>query len=109
MSKDHWQIYIWESSNTENWGESDVVSLSDVPKKVIQTALKAASLMGDGLYGVDLKMVNGKVYVIEVNDNPNIDVGYEDSLLGEELYDRIMNSILTRIEVSRNIKSPILL
>ncbi len=109
MSKDHWQIYNWNSGDSENWGESDVVALKDVPKQVVQTALKAASLMGDGLYGVDLKMVNNKAYVIEVNDNPNIDVGCEDSLLGDELYDRIMNSILTRIEVSRNIKSPVIL
>ena len=31
--------------------------------------------MGDGLYGVDLKQTSKGVYVIEVNDNPNIDAG----------------------------------
>ena len=34
---------------------------------------KAASLIGDGLYGVDLKQTDDGVYVIEINDNPNID------------------------------------
>jgi glutathione synthase/RimK-type ligase-like ATP-grasp enzyme len=28
-----------------------------------------------GLYGVDLKQVNGKIYVVEVNDNPSTDAG----------------------------------
>ena len=59
--------------------------------------------MGDGLYGVDLKMVGDKAYVIEVNDNPNIDEGIEDGFLKEELYLKIMQSIYNRIEMSRNI------
>lgn len=59
--------------------------------------------MGDGLYGVDLKEINGKVYVIEVNDNPNIDSGVEDLVLGKELYRKLARSFYTRIEMSRNI------
>ncbi|UXP31315.1 GNAT family N-acetyltransferase [Reichenbachiella agarivorans] len=108
MSKDHWQVYNWEVNKNDTGGNAEILELKDVPPKVIKTALKAASLMGDGLYGVDLKMVNGKVYVIEVNDNPNIDVGCEDLIMGDELYDRLIHSILTRIEVSRNIKSPVM-
>lgn len=49
--------------------------VEEVPKKVITTALKAANLIGDGLYGVDLKQNDKGVYVIEINDNPNIDSG----------------------------------
>ncbi len=103
MAKDHWQIYDWESGEEDPSGEFETIPISDVPKKVLQVAAKAASLMGDGLYGVDLKEVNGKVYVIEVNDNPNIDSGIEDRVQGTELYHRIMNSFFTRIEMSRNI------
>lgn len=61
-------------------------------------ALRACNLIGDGLYGVDLKTFAGKTYVIEVNDNPNIDAGHEDQVLKEELYKRIMASFLRRIE-----------
>jgi len=50
-----------------------------------------------------LKMVNNKAYVIEVNDNPNLDAGYEDAVLKDELYLKIMQSIYNRIEMSRNI------
>ena len=47
----------------------------------MKTALRAANLLGDGLYGVDLKQTDDGCYVIEVNDNPNIDAGNEDALL----------------------------
>jgi hypothetical protein len=36
--------------------------------------------------------------VIEVNDNPNIDAGFEDRVLKRELYQRIMAGIVDRIE-----------
>ncbi len=103
MAKDHWQIYNWSTENKENWGESETMPVENVPEIVIKTALKAASLIGDGLYGVDLKMINGEVYVIEINDNPNIDEGIEDAFLKDELYNRIMRSIFNRIEINRNI------
>jgi len=51
------------------------------------------------LYGVDLKEVNGKGYVIEVNDNPNIDSGVEDKFLGRELYSLIMQEFKRRLEL----------
>ena len=36
--------------------------------------------------------------MIEVNDNPNIDAGFEDMVLKDQLYLRIMESFLRRIE-----------
>ena len=55
------------------------------------TAVKAAALIGKGLYGVDLKLINGRAVVIEINDNPSIDHEVEDAVLGDELYYRILN------------------
>ena len=60
--------------------------------------MHAANLIGQGLYGVDLKEVNGKCYIIEVNDNPSIDAGFEDTGLKDELYLRIMRSFYARLE-----------
>ena len=54
-------------------------------------AVKAAALIGKGLYGVDLKLINGRAVVIEINDNPSIDHEVEDAVLGDELYYRILN------------------
>lgn len=102
MARGHWQIYNWEGKKDDREGDFETVPLNLVPDKVIKTALKAASLIGDGLYGVDLKEVNGDVFLIEVNDNPNIDAGIEDKLLGDELYNRLMRTIFDRIEISRN-------
>ena len=103
MAKNHWQIYNWKSESKYKGGASETVAIEDVPDVVIKTALKAAALIGDGLYGVDLKMINGEVYVIEINDNPNIDADVEDLILKDQLYTRIVRSLLNRIEINRNI------
>lgn len=100
MSKDHWQIYDHGEQGKE--GDYRTFSVEDVPPKVVQTALRAANLIGDGFYGVDLKVTNKGVMVIEVNDNPSIEYGVEDQVLGEALYDSIMEEFLVRIEASKN-------
>ncbi len=62
---------------------------------------RAAGLIGDGLYGVDIKQTNGGLAVIEINDNPNLDVGIEDAVLKDELYRRILGELVRRIEARR--------
>jgi glutathione synthase/RimK-type ligase-like ATP-grasp enzyme/ribosomal protein S18 acetylase RimI-like enzyme len=102
MANGHWQIYNWQSTDSSDFvGKSETIPVDQVPAFVLKAALKATSLIGNGLYGVDVKEVNGKAYVIEVNDNPNIDEGVEDLLLGDELYQRIMQSLFNRIEIER--------
>ena len=104
MAQGHWQIYNWNNKDdTEFSGRSHTLPLDEVPLHILQTAVKASSLIGNGLYGVDLKDINGSACVIEINDNPNIDAGIEDAVLKEDLYARIMNSFLNRIEQERNI------
>ncbi len=104
MSQNHWQIYNWKGKDDETAGDAETLAISDVPELVIKTALKAASIIGDGLYGVDLKMIDGKVYVVEVNDNPNIDAGIEDLVSGNQLYEDIMESFMNRIEIAKNVQ-----
>lgn len=88
MANGYWKIRRCTGGKVY-WGNIVSVKLENVPKKVVETALKAANTVGKGLYGVDLKARNGKVYVIEVNDNPSIDAGYEDGA-NPELYDKII-------------------
>ncbi len=104
MTRDHWQIYNWNSEDEDKSGNHETMSIDQVPEQIINTALKAASLIGDGLYGVDLKFVDDLVYIIEVNDNPNIDVGVEDEILGDKLYNIIIDTFVERIEIMKNIK-----
>jgi glutathione synthase/RimK-type ligase-like ATP-grasp enzyme len=82
-------------------GNSETVPLYQVPPQVLHTALKAARLVGDGLYGVDLKQIGDRVMVIEVNDNPNLDAGIEDHVEGEALYRKIAMFFRERIESQR--------
>ncbi len=99
MSRGHWQIYQHHNSGRVSSGGFETLDLKQVPKNVVDTAVKAANLIGGGLYGVDLKEIDGQVYVIEVNDNPSIDHHVEDAFLGDVLYDRIMTEFLRRIQM----------
>ncbi|OGV27724.1 MAG: ribosomal protein S6 modification protein [Legionellales bacterium RIFCSPHIGHO2_12_FULL_37_14] len=97
MVEGHWQIYNWDTEDGKLGGSCETVPLDKVPKSVIKIALKATRLIGDGLYGVDIKSVKNKDYVIEVNDNPSIDFGVEDLVLGDGVYAEIMQVFLERI------------
>lgn len=99
MSRGHWQIYQHHNSGRVSSGGFETLDLKQVPKNVVDAALKASNLIGSGLYGVDLKEIDGQVYVIEVNDNPSIDHQVEDAFLGDLLYDRIMTEFLRRIQM----------
>jgi glutathione synthase/RimK-type ligase-like ATP-grasp enzyme len=98
MAKRHWQIVKHGSTGSRLAGGSTTMRVEDAPPEVVKTALKAANLIGDGFYGVDLKQSpDGTVVVIEVNDNPSIDAGVEDEVLGDRLYERVMQEFLRRL------------
>nr|WP_300311754.1 RimK family protein [Halomonas sp.] len=97
MARGHWQIYDHSGKSVKSGGFT-THAIEDVPKAVIKTALKATRLIGNGLYGVDLKQIGDRVVVIEINDNPNIDAGIEDAVLGRKLYENIMAVFLQRME-----------
>jgi glutathione synthase/RimK-type ligase-like ATP-grasp enzyme len=98
MAKDHWQIIKTDSAGDSDCGMVDTMPVAEAPRDVIEAAVRAAGLIGDGLYGVDLKQCGQRIHVIEVNDNPSIDVGFEDAVLKDRLYLRVMESFLRRIE-----------
>lgn len=102
MAPKHWQIIRQESQDTNSrYGRAETMPVEIAPRGVVRTALKAANLIGDGFYGVDLKELHGKFYVVEVNDNPNVDRGVEDAILRDDLYSRVMRVFLKRIEMKK--------
>jgi glutathione synthase/RimK-type ligase-like ATP-grasp enzyme len=101
MASKHWQIIHRDSNGKIRTGKFETLPIEAAPERIIQTALKAANLIGDGLYGVDVKEINGEPFIIEINDNPNIDSGVEDVVLKDALYTRIMSVFLNRIEKSK--------
>ena len=99
MASKHWQIIKTDkTTGRRTEGKFESVPLSDAPEKVLNLALRAAKLIGDGLYGVDIKQVGNRLFVIEINDNPSIDAGVEDSILKKDLYLQIMGTFLKRME-----------
>ncbi|MEL0456853.1 RimK family protein [Flavobacteriaceae bacterium SZ-1-7] len=99
MAKGHWQIYNWKAKNKHDQdGDADCLPIEEVPKKVIKMAVKSAKLMGKGLFGIDIKVVDGKPMVIEINDNPNIDFGVEDAFYGDLVYSEILMALKSRLD-----------
>ena len=98
MSKKHWQIVKHDSSGTYREGSAETFAIEKAPPEIVHLAVKAAGLIGDGFYGVDLKQTPDGIYVMEVNDNPNVEIGDEDAVLGDELYRRILGEFVRRLE-----------
>ena len=97
----HWQITKSDDKGKRRYGRTETFAVQHAPRTVINTALKAANLIGNGLYGVDLKECGRQCYVVEINDNPNMDGGVEDAFLKGEFYRRIMEVFLERIEQTK--------
>jgi len=96
MASGHWQI-IHRAGRRTDYGRVEAVALDDAPRSVVRLAVKAARLIGDGLYGVDVKVIGRRPMVIEVNDNPSLEAGYEDQLLGDRLYEAVADAFVRRL------------
>ena len=101
MAPGHWKIIQTETGEGAVEGETVAVAVGEAPEVVVDTAVRAANLIGRGLYGVDLKQVGDRCVLIEVNDNPNIDAGNEDQVLGSALYREVMGVYARRIAERR--------
>lgn len=98
MARNHWQIYNHNAKRGTSGG-FETLPTFEVPKVVLDAALKASKVIGNGLYGVDIKQQGKQAFVIEINDNPSLDSGIEDAYLGDELYMIIMSEMARRLEL----------
>jgi glutathione synthase/RimK-type ligase-like ATP-grasp enzyme len=96
MAEGHWQI-VKVQGGERDYGRVEAVPLELAPPAVLQLALESTALVGDGLYGVDLKDTPRGPVVIEINDNPNIQAGYEDAAEGERIYEAVLSHFVSRI------------
>jgi glutathione synthase/RimK-type ligase-like ATP-grasp enzyme len=99
MARGHWQIAKHGANGGVSYGGTNTVSVDAAPPLVIDIAVKAARLIGDGLYGIDLKENENGVFVIEINDNPNLDADYEGAVLKDELWRRLIEWFAARLEI----------
>lgn len=85
--QDKWKLM--ERGSGGEWAKVIGVPLDKVDPKLSEVSLQAANAIGQSLYGIDIKEVGGDYYVIEVNDNPTIAAGEEDSA-NPEIYSLII-------------------
>ena len=102
MAPGHWQI-VQHGARTQDYveGPTEAVAQEDVPPAVLKLGLRAANLIGDGFYGVDIKQMGRRLAIIEINDNPNVDAGNEDGVAGDALYRAVMEVFRHRIQARR--------
>src|SRR5580704_9735580 len=98
MFKGHWQIIKHENGSAPKEGRFKTMPLAEAPPKVIEIAIRAARTFGDGLYGVDLKETTEGVFVIEINDNPNLEHGVEDACGKDEIWEKLLKWFIKRID-----------
>jgi glutathione synthase/RimK-type ligase-like ATP-grasp enzyme len=101
MSRNHWQIVNHSKDGTFKQGAWKTFAVEDAPAEVVEIGCKAARLIGDGLYGVDLKQTDKGLMIIEVNDNPSLETQVEDKVLKDELYERILKEFIRRIDAKK--------
>jgi len=99
MARYHWQIVKHNSGGKPpREGAAKAFSLAKAPPDVVDIGLKAANCIGDGFYGVDIKQTDDGIFVIEVNDNPNLDHGYEDAAEKDDVWMQLTQWFITRLE-----------
>lgn len=98
MAKKHWQIVRHLADGRVVEGDYKTVALGEAPPAVVDIGLRAAQLIGDGLYGVDIKETDDGIYVVEVNDNPNIDHGIEDAQEKDQVWIALTRWFIDRLE-----------
>ena len=85
------QVQAVDSEEIPYYG-IEMVSEDEVPGGAIDLAVQASQAIGSGLFSVDIKERQGKMYVIEVNDNPSLESGEED--LYPDIFERIIVGLL---------------
>ena len=98
MARGHWQVVKYRADGSSHEGGFRAFDLDQAPPEVIDIAVRAARPIGDGFYGVDLKQTDNGIVVMEVNDNPNLEHGIEDSVGKDEIWNRLLRWFIARFE-----------
>ncbi|WP_018701148.1 RimK family protein [Amorphus coralli] len=102
MAKNHWQIIKHEDGKAAREGGFKTFAVDEAPAEVIDVAMRATAAVGDGLYGVDIKVGPDGPVVIEINDNPNLDTDVEGGVLKDELWKAVLGWFLARLEAKHS-------
>ncbi len=97
MAKSHWQIVKHRTNGKSLEGGFRSMTLGMAPPAVIDIGLRSASLIGDGLYGVDIKETQDGYFVVEINDNPTIEHGIEDAAEKDQVWIELTRWFIDRL------------
>jgi glutathione synthase/RimK-type ligase-like ATP-grasp enzyme len=98
MARGHWQVVKYRPDGSSHEGGFRAFGLDQAPSEVIDIAVRAARPIGDGFYGVDLKQTAHGIVVMEVNDNPSLEHGIEDTVGKDEIWMRLLRWFIDRFE-----------
>ena len=98
MARGHWQVVKYRPDGSSHEGGFRAFGLDQAPAEVIDIAVRAARPIGDGFYGVDLKQTDSGIVVMEVNDNPSLEHGIEDTVGKDEIWTRLLRWFIDRFE-----------
>jgi glutathione synthase/RimK-type ligase-like ATP-grasp enzyme len=98
MSRKHWQIVNHRADGSVHQGGCRTLALEAAPAGLLELAVKATDLIGNGLYGVDIKQTEAGFHVVEVNDNPSLEHGVEDKVIQDHLYTAVLGEFVRRIK-----------
>jgi glutathione synthase/RimK-type ligase-like ATP-grasp enzyme len=98
MAKKHWQIVKHRANGEPIEGDHQTIPLGEAPPAVVDIGLRAAQLIGDGLYGVDIKETQDGIFVVEVNDNPSIEHGVEDQAEKDQVWIELTRWFTDRLD-----------
>jgi glutathione synthase/RimK-type ligase-like ATP-grasp enzyme len=96
MAPGHWQIIKHKNNGQAVEGGSRAIAVAEAPADVVDIGVRAANLIGDGFYGVDIKTGPDGPVVIEINDNPNLEHGVEDAA-DKAVWPRLTEWFVTRL------------
>ncbi|HEY9245445.1 MAG TPA: RimK family alpha-L-glutamate ligase [Candidatus Methanoperedens sp.] len=74
------------------WGDTIAIPRDSISRELKDICIHLSKCVGDGLYGLDVKETNEGYKVIEINDNPSIYEGYEDTA-DCDIYEKIINAL----------------
>jgi glutathione synthase/RimK-type ligase-like ATP-grasp enzyme len=78
IPRKRWKVLTYVENGRTIYGPVKGIEIENSDPRLLETAVRAALAIGDGLYGVDIKQQGDDYMVIEVNDNPTIAAGEED-------------------------------
>ena len=76
------------------WGDTIALPKDSISPELKDVCIDLSKCVGDGLYGLDVKETDNGYKVIEINDNPSLYEGYEDTV-DSDIYEKIINSLVS--------------